>query len=109
MTQYKQVELGDDETGPRRGRSKGEGGKPAAPTGSVEEIIAANAKTALRHMGVVDLHLGKLGINFLSQPDDVQTAFLATLERTAKCLRENLHTPAARRDPKAIQKLWHTL
>ena len=109
VTKYQQVELRDDELVPRRGRVKGEGGKPAAATGSVEEIVAANAKSALQHMGKVDQHLGKLGFNFLSQPDDVLTAWLGTLERSAKCAREWLHTPPAKRDPKVIAELWRKL
>jgi hypothetical protein len=60
-------------------------------------------------MGRVDAELEKLGINFLSQADDVLTAWLASLERSARCAREWLHTPMPRRDPKAIQKLWKEL
>lgn len=109
VTQYKQVEIVDDATVPKIGRRKGEGGKPPAPTGSVEEVIAANSKQALQHMGKVDQHLGKLGFNFVSQPDDVLTAWLGTLERSAKCAREWLNTPMAKRDPRKIAELWRTL
>ena len=109
VTQYKQVEIVDDATVPKIGRRKGEGGKPPAPTGSVEEVIAANSKQALQHMGKVDQHLGKLGFNFVSQPDDVLTAWLGTLERSAKCAREWLNTPPAKRDPRKIAELWRTL
>lgn len=109
VTKYQQVEIVDDELVPRRGRVKGEGGKPASPTGSIEEIIAANSQQALRHMGKVDQHLGKLGFNFVSQSDDVLTAWLGTLERSAKCAREWLNTPPAKRDPKKIAELWRTL
>lgn len=109
VTKYAQVHLVDDATVPKIGRAKGEGGRPPDPTGSVEEIIAAGSKTALRHMGKVDQHLGLLGINFIAQPDDVLTAFLGALERTAKCVREQLNTPPARRDAQTILKLWNSL
>lgn len=109
ITKYQQVELQDDELVPKRGRVKGEGGKPAAAGGDLEEIIAANAAESMRHMGKIVQHLDKLNIHFLSQPDDVLTAFLASLDRTAKCAREHLATPPAKRTPQAIEKLWRTL
>ncbi|MCX6896294.1 MAG: hypothetical protein NTZ16_12515 [Verrucomicrobia bacterium] len=107
VTEYKQVEDGGD-VGERKnkvGRAKGEGGREAAPTCDIEGIVKFNRESALRKMGKVDHELGKLGVNFMSQPDDILQAWQSTLERTQRCVNEWLNTPLAKRNREAMERV----
>lgn len=104
--EFKQTRDGEK---PSRGRLPGEGGKPGRPTSNITDMINFDLKASLSKMGKVDHELGKLGCDFIAQPDDILTAWLSTLERSARCAREWLNTPPAKRDSKIITKLWRTL
>ena len=105
IIRFQQMENGNV----KRGRLVGEGGKPAAPTGSIGEIIQHNATTALRRMGGIVKELDALGIDFLSQPDDVLEAWLHRLDKAAKVARKWLDTPPGRRSPEEMEKLHQSL
>lgn len=108
---FKQGQL-DPETGtyvPKVGRRRGEGGKPAAPTGTIEEIVAYRQKASRREMGKAADYLEKVGVDFMGQDDAYNTALLSVLDRSARCLRAWLDTPPGKRDMKAVEKLWKTL
>lgn len=109
VTEYKQVQMVDDATVARRGRRPGEGGKPAAPTGTVEEILAHAQKTALRKMGLADKFIQALSWEFMALDDDAVLTFCGTLERSVTCMKRWLNTPTTKRDPKEIVKLWKQL
>lgn len=103
--EYKQTKRGDDlgEDKHPRGRRPGEGGREAAPWDDIEALVKFSAKTALSKMGKVDQELGKLGVNFMSQPDDILTAWLGTLERTQRAVNAWLKTPLAKRNREAME------
>lgn len=93
---------------PKIGRAEGEGGKPPCPD-DPSEALEFKRKYSLRKMGAVDKALNTMSLDLLTHPDDTLTAFDSTLERTHKCIRAWLDTPPAKRDPKAIEKLWKSL
>lgn len=99
----------DADGNPMRGRRPGEGGKPAAPTGTIEEILAHAQKMALRKMGLADKFIQGLGWEFMALDDDAVHTFCGTLERSVTCMKRWLNTPPAKRDPKEIVKLWKQL
>jgi hypothetical protein len=91
----------------KRGRTTGAGGNPGCPSGPIEAVIEYHRKYAVRHMGIVDRELNKMGLKLLHAPDAVLAAWLSTLERTTTCVSVWLNTPTAKRDPKEIQTLWN--
>jgi hypothetical protein len=111
--EFKQVKLGPDgEYNTARGNLPGNGGRPPEPKLDIDAIVKFNRESALRNMGRIDDRLGKLGVNFMSQPDNVLLAWLGTLERTQRCVNEWLKTPLARRNRETmelIQKLYRKL
>jgi hypothetical protein len=104
-----QVNEKDDDAERKRGRLPGEGGRPPELKGTIEEVATARRKTSWRASCKAADELEKVGIDFIAFDDGQNTKLLAAYERSVKCLRAWLNTPATKRDAKEIQKLWKTL
>jgi hypothetical protein len=114
VTTYNQVEEGEDagEQFNKLGRAKGEGGRLPQPKVDIAEIVAFNEKRVLGQIGRVADGLDNLGVNFMSQSDDILLAWQSKIERTNRCVNEWLKTPLAKRNREAMEKvqaLYHTL
>jgi hypothetical protein len=94
---------------PKVGRLQGQGGKAGEPDGPIEAIVAYHREYSVRHMGIVDHELNKLGLRCLHCDDDTLNAWLGTLQRHVRCLNTWLNAAPAKRDPKEIQTLWSSL
>lgn len=110
MLEFKSVKEAEDGTLTTHvGRRPGEGGREAAPTTDITEMLKFQREFALRKMGKVDDELSRLYVYFLSQPDDVLTAWVSGLERVAKVANRWLNTTPAKRDAREMEKLWRSL
>ena len=106
---FKQTRLKNDCYDPTVGRQPGEGGREAEPDGDISAIIAFHRKYSIRHMGKIDHEYSKMGLRFLHCDDGHIAAFIASAERVVRIGNAWLNAPPAKRDPKAMEKLWNQL
>ena len=109
LLEFKQTRLKNDCYDPTVGRQPGEGGREAEPDGDIAAIIAFHRKYSIRHMGKIDHEYSKMGLRFLHCDDGHIAAFIASAERVVRIGNAWLNAPPAKRDPKAMEKLWNQL
>ena len=95
--------------GKKVGRKPGDGGRPREDDGTIEEQAARRRERALKWAGRADEAIERLGTDFMALPDEQNTALVARLDRTLRCVREWLKTPPTKRNMQAIADLWKTL